>query len=69
MLTAYKLKTEVQPDKYFHIGYKCYLNNIPRDLADDLIVTDRDSFLCGWDVAQNETMNKSPRTPRPSVSQ
>ena len=43
-----------QYDKYFQIGYNAYLAKLSRDLADDLVVTDRASFLSGWDAAKNK---------------
>lgn len=69
MLPAYNMKKSNPQDKYYQIGYKSYFNSIPRDLADDLVLTDRASYLLGWDTAKQECLNKSPRTPRPSVSQ
>lgn len=69
MLPAYNMKTINPKDKYYIIGYNSYFNSIPRDLADDLVLTDRASYLLGWDTARQEYLNKSPRTPRPSVSQ
>lgn len=68
MLTMYtKKKEDLSHDKYYQIGYKAHLNNLPRDLADDLVISDRANFLKGWDMAKQERLNKSPRTPRPSM--
>ena len=69
MLPAYNMKTGNQQDNYYQIGYKSYFNSIPRDLADDLVLTDRASYLLGWDTAKQECLNKSARTPRPSSTQ
>lgn len=70
MLTMFmKKKEQIKYDKYYNIGYNAYFNKVPRELADDLVLTDRASFMKGWDMAEKETLNKSPRTPRPSLGE
>lgn len=68
MLTMFNKKKEaLQYNKYYQIGYNSYFNKIPRDLADDLVLSDRASFIMGWEAAKKETSNKAIRTPRPSL--
>jgi len=63
MTPAYKAhKTHINDldNKYFKMGYDCFVSNIGRDLADDLCLIDRASFLKGWDTAQHDFLTKCP---------
>lgn len=64
MTPSYKAKTTKPHDKYYSIGYDAYVNNIPRDLANDLVLADRASYLKGWDTAKSDFLNKCPVGPR-----
>lgn len=60
MMSAYKAKLGQSNDKYYKIGYESFIKNLPRDIADDLVLLDRASFLKGWDTAKNDFLTKCP---------
>ena len=59
-MSVYKHKIGQQHDKYYKIGYESFVHNLSRDLADDLVLSDRASFLKGWDAAQSDFLTKCP---------
>lgn len=60
MMPAYKAHISQTHDKYYAIGYSSFIKNLPRNLSDDLSLSDRSHFLKGWDDAKNDFLNKCP---------
>lgn len=64
MMSVYKTKLEQSCDKYYKIGYDSFIKNLPKNTADQLALTDRDSFIKGWDAAETDFLTKCPAAHR-----
>lgn len=60
MMSVYKNKIGQEHNKYYKIGYESFLHSLSRDLADDLVLSDRANFLKGWDAAESDFLTKCP---------
>lgn len=57
MYDVFSTKKDVKA-KYYRIGYSAFEKNLPRDVADDLVLIDRAQFIHGWDDASVKAWNK-----------